>query len=147
VPEPLPTPDDVLSVLRGVIDPELGSDIVELGMAKGATVSPDGEVVADECHLLRQSPTHDDIVAIQAEPHRLACEHFLIDTLFDRALQLFGCRLALRLRFPERGELRDFTRSDADLGVLGMFLAQRRDCEQQRADEYEMQQRLAHRRA
>jgi ATP-binding protein involved in chromosome partitioning len=28
-----------------VIDPELGSDIVELGMAKGATVAPDGEVV------------------------------------------------------------------------------------------------------
>ncbi|MGH9086466.1 MAG: P-loop NTPase [Acidimicrobiales bacterium] len=41
----LPTPDDVLAVLRGVIDPELGSDIVELGMAKGATVQPDGEVV------------------------------------------------------------------------------------------------------
>jgi ATP-binding protein involved in chromosome partitioning len=41
----LPTPDDVLAVLRGVIDPELGSDIVELGMAKGAAVQPDGEVV------------------------------------------------------------------------------------------------------
>jgi len=46
VPAPtLPTPDDVRAVLRGVIDPELGSDIVELGMAKGATVTPDGEVV------------------------------------------------------------------------------------------------------
>jgi ATP-binding protein involved in chromosome partitioning len=41
----VPTSDDVLSVLRGVIDPELGSDIVELGMAKGARVEPDGEVV------------------------------------------------------------------------------------------------------
>ena len=41
----LPTPDDVLAVLRGVIDPELGSDIVELGMAKGATVADDGRVV------------------------------------------------------------------------------------------------------
>ena len=40
----LPSPDDVLAVLRGVIDPELGSDIVELGMAKGARVDPDGEV-------------------------------------------------------------------------------------------------------
>src|SRR4029450_4371779 len=37
--------DDVMAVLRGVIDPELGSDIVELGMAKGARVEPDGEVV------------------------------------------------------------------------------------------------------
>ncbi len=41
----LPTPDDVVAVLRGVIDPELGSDIVELGMAKGATVGADGRVV------------------------------------------------------------------------------------------------------
>jgi ATP-binding protein involved in chromosome partitioning len=41
----LPTPEDVLAVLRGVIDPELGSDIVELGMAKGARIEPDGDVV------------------------------------------------------------------------------------------------------
>jgi ATP-binding protein involved in chromosome partitioning len=41
----LPTPDDVIGVLRGVIDPELGSDIVDLGMAKRARVEPDGEVV------------------------------------------------------------------------------------------------------
>ena len=40
-----PTPDDVMAVLRGVIDPELGSDIVELGMAKGATVGAQGDVV------------------------------------------------------------------------------------------------------
>jgi ATP-binding protein involved in chromosome partitioning len=33
-----------MAVLRGVIDPELGANIVDLGMAKGATVSPDGEV-------------------------------------------------------------------------------------------------------
>ena len=40
----LPMVDDVMGVLRGVIDPELGSDIVELGMARGAVVNPDGLV-------------------------------------------------------------------------------------------------------
>jgi ATP-binding protein involved in chromosome partitioning len=41
-----PTPDDVIAVLRGVIDPELGSDIVDLGMAKGARIDPaTGDVV------------------------------------------------------------------------------------------------------
>lgn len=33
-----------MALLRGVIDPELGSDIVELGMARGAAIDPDGVV-------------------------------------------------------------------------------------------------------
>jgi ATP-binding protein involved in chromosome partitioning len=40
----LPSEDDVLGLLRGVIDPELGLDIVELGMARGARIDPDGLV-------------------------------------------------------------------------------------------------------
>jgi ATP-binding protein involved in chromosome partitioning len=41
---PPPTPDDITAVLRGVIDPELGSDIVDLGMAKGVRIGDDGSV-------------------------------------------------------------------------------------------------------
>jgi ATP-binding protein involved in chromosome partitioning len=41
----LPTGDDVMAVLRGVVDPELGSDIVDLGMARRAQVDEDGAVV------------------------------------------------------------------------------------------------------
>lgn len=41
--EPL-TEDHVMGLLRGVVDPELGSDIVELGMAKGAVIGEDGIV-------------------------------------------------------------------------------------------------------
>jgi ATP-binding protein involved in chromosome partitioning len=40
----VPTSDDVMQLLRGVIDPELGGNIVDLGMATGAEVSPEGDV-------------------------------------------------------------------------------------------------------
>ena len=40
----LPSDDDVLSTLRGVVDPELGADIVELGMVNGVVVNDDGWV-------------------------------------------------------------------------------------------------------
>ena len=33
-----------MSLLKGVVDPELGSDIVELGMAKGVEIGDDGIV-------------------------------------------------------------------------------------------------------
>ncbi len=39
-----PTPEDVLSLLAGVVDPELGCDIVELGMARDVVVEPEGTV-------------------------------------------------------------------------------------------------------
>ncbi|MEO6988002.1 MAG: Mrp/NBP35 family ATP-binding protein [Aquihabitans sp.] len=40
-----PTPEDIRSLLRGVIDPELGTDIVELGMFRKATIDDDGAVI------------------------------------------------------------------------------------------------------
>ena len=43
----LPTAGDVMGLLRGVIDPELGSDIVELGMARSADVSADGVITLE----------------------------------------------------------------------------------------------------
>jgi ATP-binding protein involved in chromosome partitioning len=44
VPTTTPTVDHVRGLLRGVIDPELGSDIVELGMVKQVRVADDGVV-------------------------------------------------------------------------------------------------------
>lgn len=43
----LPDPDEIRGWLRGVIDPELGSDIVELGMVRGVGVDPTGEVTVE----------------------------------------------------------------------------------------------------
>ncbi len=45
MPESTPTRDEIFGVLRGVVDPELGSDIVELGMLRDASVG-DGGVAA-----------------------------------------------------------------------------------------------------
>jgi len=39
-----PTAEAVMDLMRGVVDPELGSNLVELGMARGAQVSDDGQV-------------------------------------------------------------------------------------------------------
>jgi ATP-binding protein involved in chromosome partitioning len=39
-----PSVDDVLQLLRGVIDPELGGNVVDLGMVPEVTVSADGDV-------------------------------------------------------------------------------------------------------
>ena len=43
----MPTADDVMGLLRGVIDPELGSDIVELGMARSVDVSDSGRITLE----------------------------------------------------------------------------------------------------
>jgi ATP-binding protein involved in chromosome partitioning len=41
---PAPSESEVLSTLRGVVDPELGADIVELGMVRWVTVGDGGDV-------------------------------------------------------------------------------------------------------
>ena len=40
----VPTAEAVIELMRGVVDPELGSNLVELGMARGAQVSDEGLV-------------------------------------------------------------------------------------------------------
>jgi ATP-binding protein involved in chromosome partitioning len=73
VAEHLPTPEDVLSVLRGVIDPELGSDIVDLGMARGAEVAPNGSVEVTVALTtagcpLRAQLQHDIVARVESLP-------------------------------------------------------------------------------
>jgi len=38
----MPTVDDLRSALLGVIDPELGDNVVDLGMVRDLAVNPDG---------------------------------------------------------------------------------------------------------
>jgi len=60
-------------VLRGVIDPELGSDIVDLGMARGAEVAGDGSVEVTVALTtagcpLRAQLQHDVVARVESLP-------------------------------------------------------------------------------
>jgi ATP-binding protein involved in chromosome partitioning len=63
----LPSQDDVLATLRGVVDPELGADIVELGMVNGVEVNDDGWVEVTVALTISGCPLRvqirDDVVS------------------------------------------------------------------------------------
>ena len=63
----LPTQEDVLATLRGVVDPELGADIVELGMVNGVEVNADGWVEVTVALTISGCPLRvqirDDVVS------------------------------------------------------------------------------------
>ena len=48
-------------MMRGVVDPELGADLVELGMFQGATVGADGTVVVDVALTTARCPLRGQI--------------------------------------------------------------------------------------
>ena len=57
----LPTEHDVEQVLRGVVDPELHGDIVDLGMFRGADVSADGVVTVKVALTISSCPLRGEI--------------------------------------------------------------------------------------
>jgi ATP-binding protein involved in chromosome partitioning len=60
-PAPAPTRDEVMSVLASVIDPELGSDIVSLGMVPGVSVDTAGAVLVTVKLTIGGCPLRADI--------------------------------------------------------------------------------------
>ena len=63
----VPSNEALLDALRGVIDPELGDNIVDLGMVRGATVDPTGRVDVEVALTVASCPLrgqiHDDVSA------------------------------------------------------------------------------------
>ncbi len=63
----VPSNAALLDALRGVIDPELGDNIVDLGMVRGATVDPSGRVDVEVALTVASCPLrgqiHDDVNA------------------------------------------------------------------------------------
>ncbi len=58
---PPPTPDEVMAVLSTVVDPELGSDIVTLGMVPDVVVGDDGRVTVTVKLTIGGCPLRADI--------------------------------------------------------------------------------------
>ena len=58
---PAPTESDLLNTLRGVVDPELGADIVELGMVREVTVGDEGDVRVAVALTISGSPLRTQI--------------------------------------------------------------------------------------
>jgi ATP-binding protein involved in chromosome partitioning len=59
--QPAPTVDQVMDVLGSVIDPELGADIVTLGMVPSARMAPDGTVTVVVKLTIRGCPLRAEI--------------------------------------------------------------------------------------
>ncbi len=58
---PVPTVDQVMDVLGSVIDPELGADIVTLGMVPTVRIAPDGDVTVVVKLTIRGCPLRAEI--------------------------------------------------------------------------------------
>lgn len=57
----MPTVDDVFQALRGVVDPELGGDIVELGMVTDVDITPAGLVTIGIALTIAECPMRGQI--------------------------------------------------------------------------------------
>src|SRR5205814_3056682 len=57
----MPSDADVVEVLRGVVDPELGSDIVDLGMVRDVDVADDGIVTVSVALTIAGCPLRTQI--------------------------------------------------------------------------------------
>lgn len=57
----MPTENDIRKALRGVVDPELGGDVVELGMVGDIQVDPDGVVTVGIALTIAECPMRGQI--------------------------------------------------------------------------------------
>ena len=57
----MPTREQILQALRGVVDPELGGDVVELGMIPDVTISEDGLVTVGIALTIAECPMRSQI--------------------------------------------------------------------------------------
>ena len=102
----MPTKDEILQALRGVVDPELGGDVVELGMISDVTISEDGVVTIGialtiaECPM-RSQIEQDTIRKVSAIP---GVRHVLVETRAMTKRQRAEVMSTARLKARENAE-------------------------------------------
>ncbi len=105
--QPQDLPERVTEALRGVVDPELGDDIVSLGMMRSVTATPEGEVVAEIALTIASCPLRtqlkDDVErAVRTVPGVTAVE---VRTGVMSQSERSELMSRARLRAQERSEL------------------------------------------
>ena len=60
-PQAHPTQDQILEALKDVVDPELGVNIVDLGLVYGVQIDPDGHVTIDMTLTTPMCPLTDQL--------------------------------------------------------------------------------------
>jgi metal-sulfur cluster biosynthetic enzyme len=70
--EGMPTPDEVMNALKAVYDPEIGINIVDLGLVYGARIE-DQNVIVD---MTLTSPACPLGPVIQTQAHAILTSHF-----------------------------------------------------------------------
>jgi ATP-binding protein involved in chromosome partitioning len=60
-PAPVPTPDEIRDALRAVIDPELGDNIVDLGMVRAVEVGGTGTVIVEVALTIAACPLRSQL--------------------------------------------------------------------------------------
>jgi metal-sulfur cluster biosynthetic enzyme len=56
-----PSPDDVMEAMKDVVDPELGINVVDLGLVYGVTINDDNSATLDMTLTLPTCPLTDEI--------------------------------------------------------------------------------------
>jgi ATP-binding protein involved in chromosome partitioning len=102
----LPTQAQVYEALRGVVDPELGGNIVELGMVSGVDVDPDGVVTVGIALTIAECPMRSQIEGDTARRIRSmdGVTDVIVQTTAMTKKQRTELMSAVRMRVRERAE-------------------------------------------
>jgi len=107
-------------------------------------LGPLGQVFEQELELLAQPSPHDRVVAVEPERQRLAVQDLLAQVVFDQPVELDRCGWPAPSELPALAQAGERARGHDDAVRPGLVATPDPEREEQtRADEQEVQERLA----